>query len=130
MSGLITDSIGNFLTKIRNASRGRKEQVADSYSKMKESIAKLLARKEFIQGYEVYREGKFPILVITLKTSRGSLNLKRISKPGLRIYIPFKKIHRIKSGLGMAIVSTSRGIMTDGEAKKAKLGGEYICEVS
>lgn len=130
MAGLITDSIGNFLTKIRNASRGRKELVTDSHSKMKEAIAKLLAREGFILTYEVYREGKFPVLIVTLKMERGSLNLKRVSKPGMRIYIPIKNIRRVKNSLGFGIYSTSRGIMTDSEARKAKLGGEFICEVS
>lgn len=126
---ITTDSIANFLTKLRNASKARRDVVVDSYSKLKESIANILVQKGFIKSMEINREQKYPLLAVELDLSRTELSLKRISKPGQRIYIPAKAVKRVRNGLGLGIYSTSQGVLTDSQARKAKVGGEYLCEI-
>ncbi len=126
---LPTDSIADFLTKLRNASRARGEVVTDRYSKLKETVANIMVQKGFIKEAAVNREQKYPLLVMTLDHTRDALSIKRISKPGQRIYIPAQNVKKIRSGLGIGLYSTSKGVLTDSEARKAKVGGEYICEI-
>ena len=93
-------------------------------------MASVLAAKRFIENVEeVAAEGKSKELRITLPADRDPLELKRISKPGQRIYVGFKDIKHVRNGLGVALISTSHGVISDGEAREKKIGGEYLCEV-
>lgn len=126
------DPISDMLTSIKNSQAVGKETVVIPFSNLKYEIAKILEREKFIEKVEKKgRKGK-RIIEITLKyieKTPAISGLKRISKPGRRIYLPVKKIKKVKSGYGLAIISTSKGLMTDKEARKQKLGGEVICEV-
>ena len=124
-----TDPIADLLTRIRNAGNAHLTVVIVPYSKIKEGILKILQEKAFIEGYEVVTNGKFKELSITLKEELEKLKLKRVSKPGQRIYVKKDQIKSIKSGLGMSIISTSKGLMSNSEARKQNLGGEIICEI-
>lgn len=127
-----TDSIADFLTRIRNASRARHEIVSDHYSQLKEAIANILVKKGFVKSVAVETvegEKNRPILVLELDLSRDPLSIKRMSKSGQRMYISAKEVKKVRSGIGIGIYSTSRGILTDSEARKARTGGEYICEI-
>jgi small subunit ribosomal protein S8 len=126
-----TDPIADYLTRIRNAANAGHATTIVPYSKIKEGISKVLAERKFLGGYKVQSSGKFKEIHITLKdlSVNQTLNFKRVSKPGQRIYIKGKDIKRVRSGLGMIVVSTSKGIMSGEEAYKQKLGGEVICEV-
>ncbi len=127
------DPIADMLTRIRNANALRYEEVSMPSSKQKEAIAKILKNEGFITDYKVEDEEGKKSLSITLKYSasgeRVITNLKRISKPGLRIYAEADKIPSVLKGLGIAIVSTSKGVMTDRQARKAGGGGEILCYV-
>ena len=129
----ITDPIADMLTRIRNAARVRDELVDIPSSRLKEEIAKKLHEEGFITRFEVLVKGSKKILRITLKydkTKKSVIsNLKRISTPGRRVYIPAAKVTRVLRGFGMAILSTNKGILTDREAKKIKVGGEVLCHV-
>lgn len=123
------DIISNFLTRLRNASHARRRHLTVRSSRMLKSIAEILATKHFIESAEESsNEGKKE-LSITFRTDREPLNLKRVSKSGQRIYVGYDEIRRIRNGLGIAIISTSHGLMIGEEARQQKLGGEYICEV-
>lgn len=124
---MYTDPIADLLTRIRNASRAGLTMCSAPYSKIKENILKILLDKKFIVKYEKTEE-QFPELVITLDESKP-LNLKRVSKPGQRIYEGKESMKLIRSGTGIQIISTSKGLMTSDEARKQKIGGEIICEV-
>jgi len=125
---MYTDPIADLLTRIRNASRANLSSCAMPYSKIKERLLEILTERKFIEKFEVGANGKFKELIVTIKANQD-LNLKRISKPGQRIYIKKEGLRLIKSGLGIRIVSTSKGIMTGEEAKKQNVGGELICEI-
>jgi len=125
------DPIADFLTRIRNAQKAEHETVDIPHSKMKEAIARILQREGYITRYEVLGD-KIKTLRITLKYHgrRGVIEgLKRVSKPGLRQYVSADEIPRVLGGLGIAILSTSKGIMTDREARRANVGGEVLCYV-
>jgi small subunit ribosomal protein S8 len=125
-----TDPIADYLTRIRNAEKAGHKTAIIPYSKIKEGISKVLAEKNFIENYKIEESGKFKELIVTLKlNNNGFQHYKRISKPGQRIYIKSKDIKKVRSGLGILVISTSKGIMTGDEAKKQKLGGEVLCEV-
>lgn len=136
------DPISDMLTLIRNAQAVKKETVDVPFSKLKYEIAKILERQGFIEKIEKKGRRMKRFVEITLKyLPAGALakeggdkipavsGLKKISKPGQRIYADWRKIKRVKGGYGMAIISTSKGLLTDREARKQKLGGEIICEV-
>lgn len=126
------DPIADILTIMRNALSVRKEKVSIPFSKLKFQIAKILQENGFIAAVERKGRKVKKVIEITLKYDDGEpaiSGLKRISKPGQRIYLPAKKIKKVKGGFGIAIISTSRGLMTDKEARKRKLGGEVICEI-
>ena len=134
------DPISDMFVAIKNAQAVKKETVDIPFSKMKFEIAKILEREGFVEKVEKIRKkiqkGRKkpkPFLRIKLKYDENKVgaisDIKRISKPGQRIYLPYKKIKRIKGGYGIAIISTSKGIMTDKEARRQKVGGEVICEV-
>lgn len=130
---MLTDPIADMLTRIKNASRARHKVVEMPSSKLKVEIAKILKREGYIEDYEVIASNPYNILKITLRylpDKRQVIHgLRRISKPGLRVYVKKDEIPRVLGGLGIAIISTSRGLMTDAEARKHGLGGEVICYV-
>ncbi len=131
----MTDPIADMLTRIRNANSAMFDTVSMPSSKLKENLAKLLLKEGFIASYVVNKvEGKpGNQLVITLKYSEDRkktiIGIKRVSKPGLRIYRKSDQMPKVLGGVGVAVVSTSHGLMTDREARKAKLGGEVLCYV-
>nr|DBA44672.1 TPA_asm: ribosomal protein S8 [Batis maritima] len=130
------DIIADTLTSIRNADMNRKETIRIASTNITEKIIKILLREGFIENVRKHRENNKCFLVLTLKHRRNKkesyrtiLNLKRISRPGLRIYSNYQKIPRILGGMGIVIISTSRGIMTDREARLARIGGEILCYI-
>ncbi len=131
----MTDPIADMLTRIRNASTAQKETVSMPGSKLKESLARILEREGFIEGYTVRRDSGSPgsTLEITMKYSsdrvRSIGGIRRVSTPGLRIYARADKMPRVLGGMGVAVVSTSHGLMTDREARQRHLGGEVLCHV-
>ena len=128
-----TDPIADMLTRIRNANIAKHSNVEMPISKLKEELAKLLKSEGYIEDYAVKEAGKFKILAIDLKygTDKAPLitNLRRVSKPGLRVYSKSKKMPKVYGGLGIAIVSTNKGLLTDRKARKEKVGGEVLCYV-
>lgn len=128
----MTDPISDMLTSIKNALAVRNPTVSLSFSNLKYEIGKILEKEGFIENVEKRGKGMKKTLEITLKyieKKPAISGLKRISKPGQRIYCSWKKIRPVKSGYGIAIISTSKGLMTNKEARKQKLGGEVICEI-
>jgi small subunit ribosomal protein S8 len=131
------DPIADMLTRIRNAQRAGKRQVSLPYSKMKHRLADILLKEGFVEGVAEEKTEKFPELVIVLKYTKVSQTRKnpaineitRVSKEGCRIYVQNNEIKKVKNGYGIAIISTSQGVMTGGEAYAKGLGGEYICKV-
>jgi small subunit ribosomal protein S8 len=123
----MTDSIADFLTRIRNAQSAGNTEVQADYSKMKENIAKVMKKNNFIKTFEIDKSGKFAQIKVTLADKK--INLKKVSKPGQRIYIASNDIRKVLNGLGIAIVSTSKGVITGYEARSLNVGGELICEI-
>ena len=127
------DPIADMLTRIRNANALRYEEVSMPNSKTKEGIAKILKEQGFVNDAKVEVVDGFKTLTLTLKYSasgeRVISGLKRISKPGLRVYAEADKLPRVLKGLGIAILSTPKGLLTDAEARKANVGGEVLCYV-
>jgi len=128
-----TDPIADMLTRIRNASAARHKDLTIPSSKVKREIARVLAVEGFIESWDTAADGVQESLSMRLKYVEGRTpvvsGLKRISKPGLRVYARKTEIPRVLGGLGLAILSTSRGIMTGSQARKLNLGGEVICYV-
>jgi len=129
----ITDPVADLLTRIRNAARAGHEQVEIPGSRLKLEIVKILAQEKFIRGYQFISDDKQGILRVYLKYGpkrEPVLNqLKRVSKPGLRVYAPADRIPRVLNGLGIAILSTSRGVLPDRECRRQHVGGEVLCHV-
>jgi len=129
----MTDPIADMLTRVRNANRAYHETVDIPASKMKEEIARILKEEGYIKDYQVVQENSFNVIRVKMNfgpdRERVISGIKRISKPGLRVYAKKDEVPRVLGGLGIAIISTSKGIMTGREAKKAELGGEVICYV-
>ena len=129
----VTDPIADMLTRIRNASMARHREVTLPSSKVKREIARVLAEEGFIDGYKTSSDGIQEYLELGLKYIEGKspvvAGLKRISKPGLRVYARKTEIPRVLGGLGIVILSTSHGIMTGTDARKQNLGGEVLCYV-
>lgn len=130
----MTDPISDLLTRIRNASRARLEQIDLPASKLKARICEVLKSEGYIRGYSMREDKKQGILTIELRYEGADRTpaitaIKRVSKPGLRRYVPSGKIPVVSNGLGVAILSTSRGVLVDREAKKNRLGGELLCTV-
>ncbi|WP_077616031.1 30S ribosomal protein S8 [Caenibacillus caldisaponilyticus] len=130
---VMTDPIADMLTRIRNANNVRHESLEVPGSRVKREIAEILKREGFIKDYEYIEDNKQGIIRIFLKygpnKERVITGLKRISKPGLRVYAKADELPRVLGGLGIAIVSTSKGILTDKEARAQKVGGEVIAYV-
>ena len=130
----VTDVVADMLTRIRNANSAKHETVSIPCSNMKKAIAEILQEEGFIKNYEVVdTENKQGVINITLKYGEGKTRtiegLRRVSKPGLRIYASCQDIPRVRNGLGIAIISTSKGIMTDKKARKENIGGEVLAFV-
>ena len=131
----MTDPIADMLTRIRNANSATFDSVAMPSSKLKESLAELLKREGFIADYRVSANTGKPgsTLEITLKYTddrkKSIMGIKRVSKPGLRVYTKCDQMPKVLGGVGVAVVSTSHGLMTDREARRARLGGEVLCYV-
>ncbi len=130
---VVTDTIADMLTRIRNANQMRYEEVKVPASKVKEEIARILKEAGFIKDYKLVKEDVQGTLVLTLKYTetreRVITGLKRISKPGLRVYAKNDEIPKVLNGLGIAIISTSKGIMTDKEARRQNIGGEVLAYI-
>jgi small subunit ribosomal protein S8 len=129
----VTDPISDMLTRIRNANAAGHEEVRVPASRLKTEIARILKEEGYIAEYRVEPDGKQGVLSIRLrygpKKQRILLGLRRVSKPGRRIYVRRDQIPRVQGGLGIAILSTSKGVMTDKQARAAGVGGEVICFV-
>ena len=129
----ITDVVADMLTRIRNANTAKHETVEIPASNLKKAIAKILLDEGYIKAYEVTDDNKQGVITITLKYGENKQRiiqgLRRVSKPGLRIYASSQELPKVKNGLGVAIISTSKGIMTDKEARKQNVGGEVLAVV-
>ena len=128
----ISDVIGDMLTRIRNANNSKHETVDVPASNMKKAIADILVNEGYIKGYQVIEDGKQGVIRIALKyvgKQKAITGLKRVSKPGLRVYANCADMPRVMNGLGIAIVSTSKGVMTDKAARKSNVGGEILAFV-
>jgi small subunit ribosomal protein S8 len=127
-----TDPIADYLTRVRNAISARHKRVLVPSSRMKKQITKMLAEHNFIAGFEEIADNKQGVLKITLRYTDGEsaiAGLKRISTPGRRVYVGSEELPRVLNGMGVAIVSTSQGLMTDRNARKLGVGGEVICHI-
>ncbi|MBE6716034.1 MAG: 30S ribosomal protein S8 [Clostridia bacterium] len=126
----ITDPIADMLTRIRNANSAKHDTVSVPASNMKKAIAQILVDEGYIKSFKVIEDGKQGVIEIALKygpnKSQVLLGLRRVSKPGLRIYTDCENMPKVMKGLGIAILSTSKGIMTDKDARKANVGGEVL----
>ncbi len=129
----ITDTIADLLTRIRNASTAKHDTVDVPASNMKKAIAQILLDEGYIKSFTVQEDGKQGVIHIVLKYTAGKTSvitgLRRVSKPGLRIYTSCEEMPRVMRGLGIAILSTSKGVMTDREARKQNVGGEVLAFV-
>ncbi|MCH8986888.1 30S ribosomal protein S8 [Patescibacteria group bacterium] len=129
----MTDPIADMLIRIRNAQAVKKDTVQIPFSHIKYQIAKVLEQRKFIKGIELKGRKTKKVLELALKYDKEQesaiIGLKRISKPGLRTYAAAQKIRRVRSGQGIAILSTSAGIMSDSDARRKNVGGEVLCEI-
>ncbi|MCL2512669.1 MAG: 30S ribosomal protein S8 [Oscillospiraceae bacterium] len=129
----ITDSIADMLTRIRNANSAKHDTVSIPASNMKKAIAQILVDEGYIKSYKIIEDGKQGNIEIVLKygpnRSQVLMGLRRVSKPGLRIYTNCEDMPKVMKGLGIAILSTSKGVMTDKDARKANVGGEVLAFV-
>jgi small subunit ribosomal protein S8 len=129
---MVTDPIADMLTRIRNAQLARHRRVDMPTSKLKVEVARLLKQNHYIHDYKLLGDGEHPVLRLYLKYFQDKpviRELRRVSKPGLRQYVGVDDIPRVRNGLGMALLSTSRGVLTDREARAAKVGGELLAIV-
>ena len=129
----ISDVIADMLTRIRNANNAKHETVDVPASNMKKSIADILVEEGYVKGYQIVENGNQGIIRVTLKYTEGKQKvirgIRRVSKPGLRIYAGYEDMPKVMNGLGIAVVSTSKGIMTDKKARSLKVGGEVLAFV-
>jgi small subunit ribosomal protein S8 len=131
----MTDPIADMLTRIRNASRARHQRVAVPWSRVKENILKVFVEEGYVKEYKKVKsaEGAGDELIVQLKFDRDNrpiiLGLKRVSRPSLKVYVGAQQVTPIRKGLGINILSTSRGILVDREAQRANVGGEVLCSV-
>ena len=126
---MYTDPIADLLTRVRNAYKARKDVVTLPYSKIKLDILKVLKDRKFISDFQKVQNNEFEEIEITLLEGMKDLTLKRVSKPGQRIYVSSSAIKKVNGGLGVAVLSTHKGVMSGEEAQKQNLGGEIICEI-
>ena len=129
----ITDPVADMLTRIRNANSAKHDQVDVPASNMKKAIAEILLAEGYIKNYQIIDDGTQGVIRITLKYNAGKdkviQGLRRVSKPGLRVYAGADELPRVLKGLGIAIISTSKGVMTDKKAREAHVGGEVLAFV-
>ena len=131
---MVTDTISDMLTRIRNANMIKHQIVQIPGTKMSKAIALILKEEGFIEDFEIYSENSFEYLLISLKY-KGKLRepvickMKRVSKPGLRVYANAKQLPKVLDNLGIAIISTSKGVMTNSKAKELGIGGEVLCYI-
>ena len=128
----VTDPISDLLTRIRNATKAKKLRVDIPSSNMKKNLVEILKKNNFIHDYELIENNKQNILRLRLKYTEGESaisGLKKISTPGLRVYKGADALPRVLNGLGIAVISTSKGLMTDKEARSKSLGGEVVCHI-
>ena len=129
----MSDVIADMLTRIRNANDAKHATVDIPASNMKKAIAEILVEEGYVKSYTVIEDGKQGVIRVTLKYSAGKQKvirgIRRVSKPGLRLYAGYEDMPRVMNGLGIAIVSTSKGIMTDKKARETKIGGEVLAFV-
>jgi small subunit ribosomal protein S8 len=129
----VSDPVADFLTSIRNAIRAKHRRVDVPASKLKTEIAKVLLRERFINNFKVIEDSKQGVLRVYLKYAADETSvvndLQRVSRPGLRVYVGKDSLPRVMGGLGVSILTTSRGLMTEREAREAGLGGEVVCQV-
>ncbi|MBO6180671.1 30S ribosomal protein S8 [bacterium] len=129
----MTDPIADMLTRIRNGAQASHPSVDVPSSKLKVALAKVLKEEGYIEDYEVKQVGKFNVITITLKYDSKNkpviTKLVRVSKPGLKTYSKAKNLEKVLGGLGIAVISTSKGLMTDRKARKENIGGEVLCYV-
>ena len=129
---MMSDPIADMLTRIRNANTAKHETVDIPASNMKKAIAEILNEEGYIKGYQIIEDGKQGVIRITLKYAgkeKVISGIQRVSKPGLRMYAPADELPRVLKGLGIAIISTSKGIMTDKKARAEHIGGEVLAFV-
>lgn len=130
---VMTDPIADMLTRIRNANIVKHDTVELPSSKMKKTIGDLMVQEGYLNGLEEYMDGSVPMLKLTLKygpnKERVIIGLKKISKPGLRVYVQKDGVPKVLGGLGVALLSTSKGIVTDRQARQDQVGGEVICYI-
>lgn len=130
----MTDPIADMLTRVRNANMAGHERVEISASKLKSEVARILSEEGFVRNYRLIEDGKQGIIRIYLKYGDNSkekaiTNLKRISRPGRRVYVKSDKLPRVYGDLGIAILSTSQGVRTSRDCRRAKIGGEVLCHI-
>lgn len=130
---MMTDPIADLLTRVRNANDARHDTVEVPASKVKKAVVEILLQEGYIKGVEEYSVGIVPMMKLTLKYGEGKekviKGLKRISKPGLRVYCKSDEVPKVLNGLGTAVISTSKGVIADKEARNLGLGGEVICYI-
>lgn len=131
---MVTDTISDMLTRIRNANMVKHQIVQIPATKMSKAIATILKEEGFIEDFEIYTENSYEFLLISLKYKGQSrepviCKIERVSKPGLRVYANAKKLPKVLDNLGIAIISTSRGVMTNLKAKELGIGGEVLCYI-
>jgi small subunit ribosomal protein S8 len=128
----ITDPLGDMLTRIRNGQQAKKDSVLTPASKLRASVLEVLRREGYIRGYSEVTVGKHPALRIELKYFEGEPAIKhlaRVSRPGRRVYAGVKDLPKVRNGLGITIVSTPKGVLSDAEARAKNVGGEVLAEV-
>ncbi|MDE0593757.1 MAG: 30S ribosomal protein S8 [Roseibacillus sp.] len=130
--GVLSDPLSDFLTRFKNASRAKNDQFTAPFSKAKAEIARILKEEGYIWDYEVDTSGQWPVLQVKTKFVDGTpalTDLKKVSKPGRRQYVGAQEIPRVLNGLGISIVSTSKGLMSGSQAKRHNMGGELLALV-
>jgi small subunit ribosomal protein S8 len=131
----MTDPIADMLTRIRNANIGMHESTQMPSSKLKEALARILTREGYLDGFDVSDDPSRPGNRLTIQMRytpdrrRTITGIKRVSKPGLRVYTPATKVPRVLGGMGIAVLSTNQGLLTDREARERRVGGEVLCQV-
>jgi len=128
----VSDTIADFLTRIRNASSAKHKSLDVPSSKLKVAIAEILKDQGFIAGYQLRNEGPQPTLEVKLRYYYGQpviREIKRVSKPGRRVYAGVAELPRVRNGLGVAIISTPQGVMSDKQARRENVGGEILCTI-
>lgn len=129
----VTDTIADMLTIIRNGSRAKKENVDIKRSSLTEDMLKILKREGYINNFKLIEDKRQGTIRVYLRHNANKspviTDIRRISKPGLRVYVPNDRIPKVLSGFGIAVISTSRGVMTDKDARREKIGGEVLCHI-